>query len=213
MSGAKDNFKSTIFDLKNKLDKIKLEYKLDTINNSLSNEQKENLKYSLQKIKKELINFKDEYLNSNYRSVLSENEDINRKDELDEILSQCDNLIKTHCKIEYINNIKEEDYKDKEFNNPYEQLLYQQKKLSEHDELINNIISKNKETKEIGKQVKSNLTDQNKKISQIGRKIDETQKSAIKLNTKFTDFILDSSFCKLYIIIGVLAFILLWLWI
>ena len=74
-------------------------------------------------------NLKNEYLASNYRSVLSEFEDSNRKDELSELLSNIDMLINIHCKGDYEIDIKEEDYKDKEFNNPYEQLQYQQKKL------------------------------------------------------------------------------------
>ena len=211
MSTSIDNFKSKITDFKNKLKKLKSDYKLGNQNNSLSNEQKGNLKYSIQKYKIDLINFKKEYLNSNYRTVLSEFEDGNRKDELDELISECETLINTYCKGEYISNIKEEDFKDKEFDNPFEQLQYQKKKLLEQDELINEMISINEENKGIGNEVKNNLKEQNKKIGKIGVKLDETQSSAKKLNDKFTDIILDSSFCKLYMIIGILALILIWL--
>ena len=212
MATSIDNFKSKVSELKNKLKKIKSDYKLGNPKNSLSNEQKGNLKYSLQKFQKEVTNFQQEYLDSNYRSVLSEFEDGNRKDELNELISECDKLIDTHCKGENVSNIKEEDFKDKEFNNPYEQLQYQQKKLKEQDEIINEIISKNEENKGIGKEVKHNLKEQNKKINKIGRNMDETQNDAKKLNDKFTDLILDSSFWKFYLIIGFLALVLIWLW-
>ena len=212
MATSIDNFKSKISEFKNKLKKIRSDYKLGNPKNSLSNEQKGNLKYSLQKLQKEVTNFQQEYLESNYRSVLSEFEDGNRKDELNELISECDKLIDTHCKGEFVSNIKEEDFKDKEFNNPYEQLQYQQKKLKEQDEIINEIISKNEENKGIGKEVKHNLIEQNKKINKIGVKLDETQNDAKKLNDKFTDLILDSSFWKFYAIIGFLALVLIWLW-
>ena len=207
-----DNFKSKLADFKNRLKKLKSDYKLSGANNSLSNEQKGNLKYNLQKLKNTLVNFKQEYLSSNYRSVLSEFEDGNRKDELNELISECDTLTNTYCKGEFISNIKEEDFKDKEFNNPYEQLQYQKKMLLEQDEIIKDSIAINEESKGIGKEVKNNLKEQNKKISKISETLDETQNDANRLNAKFVDMIFDSSFWKLYIIIGVLALILLWLW-
>ena len=206
-----DNFKPKLNEYRNKLNKIKSDYKLDNPKTNLSNEQKGNLKYTLQKLKLELNNFKKQYLSSNYRSVLSEFEDSNRKDELNEIISNIDTLINLHCKENYEITIKEEDYKDKEFTNPYEQLQYQQKKLIEQDEIIDNIIATNEENKEIGKAVKHNLNEQNKKITQIGHTLDKTQNSADKLNAKVVDLILDSSFWKLYFIIAVLALIMIWL--
>ena len=212
MSTSVDNFKSKLTDFKNRLKKLKADYKLGGANNSLTNEQKGNLKYNLQKLKNNLTNFKQEYLNSNYRSVLSEFEDGNRKDELNELISECDTLANTYCKGDYISNIREEDYKDEEFSNPYDQLQYQKKKLLEQDEIINDIIITNEENKGIGKEVKNNLKEQNKKISKISDTLDETQNDAKKLNAKFVDMIFDSSFWKLYILIGVLALILLWLW-
>ena len=212
MSTSVDNFKSKLTDFKNRLKKLKSDYKLGGVNNSLSNEQKGNLKYNLLKLKNNLTNFKQEYLNSNYRSVLSEFEDGNRKDELNELISECDTLTNTYCKGDFISNIKEEDFKDKEFSNPYEQLQYQKKKLLEQDELINDMIITNEESKGIGKEVKNNLKEQNKKISNISDTLDETQNDAKRLNAKFVDMIFDSSFWKLYILIGVLGLILLWLW-
>ena len=62
------------------------------------------------------------------------------------------------------------------------------------------------------KEVKHNLKEQNKKINKIGISLDETQNDAKKLNDKFTDLILDSSFWKFYAIIGFLALVLIWLW-
>ena len=211
MSTSVDNFKSKLTDFKNRLKKLKSDYKLGGANNSLSNEQKGNLKYNLQKLKNNLTNFKQEYLNSNYRAVLSEFEDGNRKDELNELISECDTLTNTYCKGEYISSIKEEDFKDKEFNNPYEQMQYQQEKLKEQNNLIDEIIATNEENKVIGKAVKHTLNEQNKKIEQIGYSLDKTQSSADKLNAKVIDLILDTSFCKLYVIIVVLAFIMIWL--
>ncbi len=135
-----DNFKPKLNEFRNKLKKIKSDYKLDNPSTNLTNEQKGNLKYSLQKLKLELTNFKTQYLKSNYRSVLSEFEDSNRKDELSELISNIDTLIKINCKGEHVITIKEEDYKDKVFNNPYEQMQYQQEKLNEQDKIINDII-------------------------------------------------------------------------
>jgi len=206
-----DNFKPKLNEIRNKLNKIKSDYKLDKSKNILSNEQRGSLKYSLQKIKFDLNNLKNEYLASNYRSVLSEFEDSNRKDELSELLSNIDMLINIHCKGDYEIDIKEEDYKDKEFNNPYEQLQYQQKKLSEQNNIIDEIIITNEENKKIGKEVKHNLNEQNKKITQIGQTLDITQSSADKLNAKIMDLILDTSFCKLYVLIVALALVLIWL--
>ena len=206
-----DNFKPKLNEYRNKLTKIKSDYKLDNPKTILSNEQIGNLKYSLQKLKLELSKFKEQYLSSNYRSVLSEFEDSNRKDELSEIISNIDLLINLHCKGNYEITIKEEDYKDKEFDNPYEQMQYQQQKLKEQNNLIDDIIATNEENKIIGKAVKHNLNEQNKKIEQIGQSLDKTQNSADKLNAKVMDLILDSSFCKLYIIIAVLALVMIWL--
>ena len=189
-----DNFKPKLNEYRNKFNKIKSDYKLDNPKTNLSNEQKGHLKYTLQKLKLELTKFKEQYLASNYRSVLSEFEDSNRKDELSEIISNIDMLINLHCKGNYEITIKEEDYKDKEFTNPYEQLQYQQKKLIEQDEIIDNIIATNEENKEIGKAVKHNLNEQNKKITQIGHTSGKTRISADKLNAKVVDLILDSSF-------------------
>ena len=196
-----DNFKPKLNEYRNKLTKIKSDYKLDNPKTILSNEQIGNLKYSLQKLKLELSKFKEQYLSSNYRSVLSEFEDSNRKDELSEIMSNIDLLINLYCKGDYEITIKEEDYKDKEFNDPYEQMQYQQQKLKEQNNLIDDIIATNEENKIIGKAVKHNLNEQNKKIEQIGQSLDKTQNSVDKLNAKVMDLILDTSFCKLYIII------------
>ena len=212
MATSVDNFKSKLADYKNKLNKLKSDYKLSNPKRNLSNEEKGNLKFKIEKFKKDLSNFKKEYLDSNYRSVLSEFEDENRKDELDNLLAECNTIINNHCKGEYVSNLREEDFKDQEFSNPYEQLLYQKRKLEEQDELINSMISKNEENKGIGKEVKNNLKEQNKKITKIGVSLDQTQNEAKKLNDKFVYMIFDSSFWKLYIIIGVLALVLIWLW-
>ena len=206
-----DNFKSKLNEFRNKLSNIKSDYKLEKGQINLSNEQKGILKYSLQKLSLEITNFKKQYLSSNYRSVLSEFEDNSRKDELSELISNIDLLIDQHCKGNYEITIKEEDYKDKEFSNPYEQMQYQQKKLLEQDEIIDNIISKNEENKVIGKAMKHNLNEQNKKITQIGHTLDKTQNSADKLNAKIVDLILDSSLWKFYLIITALALIIIWL--
>ena len=206
-----DNFKSKLNEFRNKLSNIKSDYKLEKGQINLSNEQKGVLKYSLQKLSLEITNFKKQYLSSNYRSVLSEFEDNSRKDELGELISNIDLLIDQHCKGNYEITIKEEDYKDKEFSNPYEQMQYQQKKLLEQDEIIDNIISKNEENKVIGKAMKHNLNEQNKKITQIGHTLDKTQNSADKLNAKIVDLILDSSLWKFYLIITALALIIIWL--
>lgn len=212
MSTSVDNFKSKLSDFKKKLKKIKSDYKLGSANNNLSNEQKGNLKYNLQKIQKDLTNFKQEYLNSNYRSVLSELEDESRKDELNELISDCETTMDTYCKGEFVCNIREEDYKDQEFDNPYEQMQYQKKKLLEQEEVINGIITTNKENKGIGNEVKNNLKEQNKKINKISKVLDQTQHATKQLNDKFVDLVLDSSFWKLYFIIGFLALVLIWLW-
>lgn len=212
MSTSVDNFKSKLSDFKKKLKKIKSDYKLGSANNNLSNEQKGNLKFNLQKIQKDLTNFKQEYLNSNYRSVLSELEDESRKDELNELISDCETTMNTYCKGEFVCNIREEDYKDQEFDNPYEQMQYQKKKLLEQEEVINGIITTNKENKGIGNEVKNNLKEQNKKINKISKVLDQTQHAAKQLNDKFVDLVLDSSFWKLYFIIGFLALVLIWLW-
>ena len=206
-----DNFKSKLNEFRNRLNKIKSDYNLNSPESNLSNEKKMSLKYSLQKLKLELSKFKEQYLSSNYRSVLSEFEDSARKDELGEFSSNIDTLINLHCKGDYDINIKEEDFKDKEFNNPYEQMQYQQEKLKEQNQIIDEIIATNEENKVIGKAVKHSLNEQNKKIEQIGYSLDKAQSGADKLNAKVMDLILDTSFCKLYVIIVVLAIIMIWL--
>ena len=85
------------------------------------------------------------------------------------------------------------------------------KKLLEQDDIINNIIITNEENKGIGKEILKNLKEQNKKISKISDTLDETQNDSKRLDAKFVDMIFDSSFAELYIIIGILAPILLWL--
>jgi hypothetical protein len=212
MTTSVDNFKSKLNDYRNQLKKLKSEYKLDGAKINLTNEQKGALKFNLQKLLRDLSHLKKEYLDSNYRAVLSEFEDSNRKDELGEVIEECETLIKTYCKGDFECNIKEEDYKDPEFGNPYEQIQYQEKKLKEQDKIIDNIISINNENKVIGKEVKTTLKDQNNKIDKISKSLDETNRDAKRLNDKFVDMILDSSFWKLYCLIGFLALVLIWIW-
>ena len=212
MTTSVDNFKSKLNDYRNQLKKLKSEYKLDGAKINLTNEQKGALKFNLQKLLKNLSHLKKEYLDSNYRAVLSEFEDSNRKDELGEVVEECETLIKAYCKGDFECNIKEEDYKDPEFGNPYEQIQYQEKKLKEQDKIIDNIISINNENKVIGKEVKTTLKDQNNKIDKISKSLDETNRDAKRLNDKFVDMILDSSFWKLYCLIGFLALVLIWIW-
>ena len=211
MSSTSDNFKSKISDFTEKIQKIKKNYNLNNTKIPLSNDQKAKLKYNLQNIKKDLNNFKQEYLNSNYRSVLSSDQDEFRKEQINDIISEIDNMINNYCKVAYQINLKEEDFKDEEFNNPMEKMQYQKRKLLEQDKIIDEILVTNKENKGIGKEVKHTLEEQNKKILQIGTNLDRAQTDADKLNAKFTDFILDSSFCKLYMLIIALGFVLLFL--
>jgi len=211
MSSTSDNFKSKISDFTEKIQKIKKNYNLNNTKIPLSNDQKAKLKYNLQNIKKDLNNFKQEYLNSNYRSVLSSDQDEFRKEQINDIISEIDIMINNYCKVAYQINLKEEDFKDEEFNNPMEKMQYQKRKLLEQDKIIDEILVTNKENKGIGKEVKHTLEEQNKKILQIGTNLDRAQTDADKLNAKFTDFILDSSFCKLYMLIIALGFVLLFL--
>ena len=212
MTTTIDNFKSKLNDYRNQLKELKSKYKLGGAKIALTNEQKGALKFNLQKLLKNLSHLKKEYLDSNYRAVLSEFEDSNRKDELGEVVEECETLIKAYCKGDFECNIKEEDYKDPEFDNPYEQIQYQEKTLKDQDKIIDNIILTNNENKVIGNEVKNNLKDQNEKIDIISKTLDETNRDAKRLNDKFVDMILDSSFWKLYCLIGFLALVLIWIW-
>lgn len=94
---------------------------------------------------------------------------------------------------------------------PQEYLVYQQKKVKSHEELIDNMIGISTENKSLGKQLGTTLTDQIIKIEKIGQDIDNSDSRMKKTNKRFENYIDAISYCKLYVIMGIQLAIIIWL--
>jgi hypothetical protein len=103
------------------------------------------------------------------------------------------------------------NYKDNEFKNQYERMLYQKKQLEEQDEMIESMIGLNKENKEIGKEMGNNLKKQVVKLEQVNSDMDKVSNKMNKATNRFEKYIENTSYCRLYLMIIFLGLIILYL--
>ena len=207
-----DNFYTKVKEFYDKQDEI--QNKLKNIANDFNIFQSDKLKTELLSYKKEITNYKKEYLSSNFISLLSERDYHNRKNELEELESQCESMLKKYNKFlneRFGPNFNQSDFQEKQFETQEERLMYQKKKLQDQDELIEYMIGVNNENRQISKEMGNNISKQNSLLDKVHIDIDNLSNKMNSSNTKITKFLSKSSYCRLYIIAIVQALIIIWL--
>jgi hypothetical protein len=109
------------------------------------------------------------------------------------------------------NNNNNDNYKDNEFKNQYERMLYQKRQLEQQDELIESMIGLNKENKELGKEMGNNLKKQVVKLEEVNSDMDKVSARMNKTTNRFERYIENTSYCRLYLTIIILGLIILYL--
>ena len=207
-----DNFYTKVKEFYDKQDE--LQNKLKNMANDFNIFQSDKLKTELLTYRKELNNYKKEYLNSNFISLLSERDYHNRKNELEELESQCETMIKKYTKFlndRFGPNFNESDFQEKQFDSQEEKLMYQKKKLQDQDDLIDFMIGVNNENRQISKEMGNNISKQNSLLDKMHKDIDSLTDKMNNSNNKVANFLKKSSYCRLYIIAIVQALIIIWL--
>ena len=207
-----DNFYTKIKEFYDKQDAI--QNQLKNIANNFNIFQSDKIKTELFNYKNELNAYKKEYLNSNFISLLSERDYNNRKNELEELESQCQIMIKKYNKFlndRFGPNFNQNDFQEKQFDTQEERMVYQQKKLEDQDNLIDYMIGVNRENRNISREMGNNINKQNSLLDKIHTDIGNLTDKMNKSNNKVTNFLKKSSYCKLYIIAFVQALIIIWL--
>ena len=108
-------------------------------------------------------------------------------------------------------NFSENDFQEKEFDDPQEKLAYEKKKLQDQDNLIDYMIGINKENRTIGKEIYHDLVSQEKDVDKMDSNMDKIGNKMDNTNKKMENFLAKSSYCKIYFIIIVQALIILFL--
>ena len=103
------------------------------------------------------------------------------------------------------------NYKDNEFKNQYERMLYQKRQLEQQDEMIESMIGLNKENKELGKEMGNNLQKQVVKLEEVNSDMDKVSSRMNKTTNRFERYIESTSYCRLYLTIIILGLIILYL--
>ena len=207
-----DNFYTKIKEFYDKQEDI--QNKLKNIANNFNIFQSDKIKTELLTYKRELSDYKKEYLKSNFISLLSERDYHNRKNELEELESQCDSMLKKYNKFlndRFGPNFNESDFQEKQFDTMEEKMMYQKKKLQDQDDMIEFMIGVNNENRQISKEMGNNISKQNSLLDKVNKDIDSLNDKMNKSNTKVTNFLAKSSYCRLYIIAIVQALIIIWL--
>ena len=207
-----DNFYTKVKEFYDKQEEI--QNKLKNIANNFNIFQSDKLKTELLSFKKELTDYKKEYLSSNFISLLSERDYHNRKNELEELESQCDTMLKKYNKFlndRFGPNFSQSDFQEKQFDTQEEKMMYQKKKLQDQDDLIDFMIGVNNENRNISREMGNNISKQNNLLDKVHKDIDTLTDKMNSSNNKVTNFLKKSSYCKLYIIAIVQALIILWL--
>ena len=106
---------------------------------------------------------------------------------------------------------KNTNYKDNEFKNQYERMLYQKRQLEQQDEMIESMIGLNKENKELGKEMGNNLQKQVVKLEEVNSDMDKVSSRMNKTTNRFERYIESTSYCRLYLTIIILGLIILYL--
>ena len=207
-----DNFYTKVKEFYDKQDEI--QNKLKNIANNFNIFQSDKIKTDILTYKRELSDYKKEYLNSNFISLLSERDYSNRKNELEELETQCDTMLKKYNKFlseRFGPNFSQNDFKEKEFETQEEKLMYQKKKLQDQDNLIDFMIGVNNENRQISREMGNNISKQNSLLEKVNKDIDTLSDKMNNSNNKVSNFLKKSSYCKLYIIAIVQAIIIIWL--
>ena len=156
--------------------------------------------------------YKKSYLNSNFISLLSERDYSNRKNELEELVTQSESMLKKYNKFlteRFGPNFNQNDFQEVQFDNHEQRMIYQKKKLQEQDDMIDSMISINNENRQISKEMGNNIGKQNSLLDKVQKDIDFLNDKMNNSNTKITNFLAKSSYCKLYIIAFVQAIIII----
>ena len=207
-----DNFCTKVKEFYDKQDEI--QNKLKNIANNFNIFQSDKIKTDILTYKRELSDYKKEYLNSNFISLLSERDYSNRKNELEELETQCDTMLKKYNKFlseRFGPNFSQNDFKEKEFETQEEKLMYQKKKLQDQDNLIDFMIGVNNENRQISREMGNNISKQNSLLEKVNKDVDTLSDKMNNSNNKVSNFLKKSSYCRLYIIAIVQALIIIWL--
>ena len=207
-----DNFYTKVKEFYDKQDEI--QNKLKNIANNFNIFQSDKIKTDILTYKRELSDYKKEYLNSNFISLLSERDYSNRKNELEELETQCDTMLKKYNKFlseRFGPNFSQNDFKEKEFETQEEKLMYQKKKLQDQDNLIDFMIGVNNENRQISREMGNNISKQNSLLEKVNKDVDTLSDKMNNSNNKVSNFLKKSSYCRLYIIAIVQCIIIIWL--
>jgi hypothetical protein len=207
-----DNFYTKVKDFYDRQEDI--QNKLKNIANNFNIFQSDKIKTELLSYKRELSDYKKEYLKSNFISLLSERDYHNRKNELEELESQCNSMLKKYNKFlsdRFGPNFNESDFQEKQFDTMEEKMMYQKKKLQDQDDMIEFMIGVNNENRQITREMGNNISKQNSLLDKVNKDIDNLNDKMNKSNLKVTNFLAKSSYCRLYVIAIVQALIIIWL--
>ena len=159
---SSDDFYTRVKQFYDKQEEI--QNKLKKMANNFNIFENDKLKTELLEYKKELIQYKNAYLNSNFISLLSERDYSNRKNELEELINQSEMMLKKYNKFlneRFGPNINQNDFQEQQFENHEQRMMYQKKKLSEQDDMIDSMIGLNNENKMISKEMGNTIGKQN----------------------------------------------------
>ena len=207
-----DNFYTKVKEFYDRQEDI--QNKLKNIANNFNIFQSDKIKTELLAYKRELSDYKKEYLKSNFISLLSERDYHNRKNELEELESQCNSMLKKYNKFlsdRFGPNFNESDFQEKQFDTMEEKMMYQKKKLQDQDDMIEFMIGVNNENRQITREMGNNISKQNSLLDKVNKDIDNLNDKMNKSNLKVTNFLAKSSYCRLYVIAIVQALIIIWL--
>ena len=207
-----DNFYTKVKEFYDRQEDI--QNKLKNIANNFNIFQSDKIKTELLAYKKDLSDYKKEYLKSNFISLLSERDYHNRKNELEELETQCNSMLKKYNKFlseRFGPNFNESDFQEKQFDTMEEKMMYQKKKLQDQDDMIEFMIGVNNENRQITREMGNNISKQNSLLDKVNKDIDNLNDKMNKSNLKVTNFLAKSSYCRLYVIAIVQALIIIWL--
>ena len=207
-----DNYYLKIKEFYKKQEEIQTRMK--NIINNFNVFESNDIKNLIVQYKKELKQYNTQYMNSTFVSNLSDRDYRNRKSELDDLIRQSQlmqNNYNNFLNKQFGPDFSENDFHEKEFDDPQEKLAYEKKKLQDQDNLIDYMIGINKENRTIGKEIYHDLESQEKDVDKMDNNMDKIGSKMDNTNKKMENFLAKSSYCKLYFIIIVQGLIILFL--
>ena len=109
-----------------------IQTKIKNMANNFNIFENDKLKKELIDYKKEVSEYKKSYLNSNFISLLSERDYSNRKNELEELVTQSESMLKKYNKFlteRFGPNFNQNDFQEVQFDNHEQRMIYQKKKI------------------------------------------------------------------------------------